>query len=289
MPSSYTIQTCNEGESSVEDLKEATRTDPAAQMGETSVLRLLSKFSLPAMIGMIVQAVYYTTDRIFLGQALGPLGIAGITITFPITMIGFAVAMLISVGATSLISIRLGERKKEEAEKILGMALVLLISGGLILTVLGLLFLDPLLLLVGASPGILPYAREFMQISLWGLVFTFIVFGMGNFIRGEGNPKAAMIYMVIGSVMNIILDYVLIFECRMGMAGAAFANIIAQGLSSVLILHYFFSGAGLLKIHKGHFRVRFTITQKIFAISINSGPSRMKRNRTNPLRIISLK
>lgn len=235
-------------------------------MGEKTVLRLLIKFSLPSIAGMLVQAVYYTADRIFIGQALGPLGIAGMTVSFPITMIGFGLMMLISTGGTALISIGLGEQDIDRAEKVLGISIVLFVCSSLAFTIVGSIFLDPLLTLVGASETILPYAREYVQIMLLGTVFTGLGFGMNSFLRGEGNPRIAMVIMMIGAVLNIILDAIFILGLGMGMKGAAIAAVIAQSTSSSLALYYFLSGKSLLKIYLRNFRPHWDIISRILAV-----------------------
>lgn len=243
-------------------------TDQANEMGEKTILRLLIKFSLPSIAGMSVQALYYTADRIFIGQALGPLGIAGMTVSFPITMIGFGLMMLIGTGGTALISIGLGEQDIDRAEKVLGISIVLFVCSSLTFTIMGSIFLDPLLTLVGASETILPYARDYVQIMLFGTVFTGLGFGMNNFLRGEGNPRVAMAIMMIGAVLNIILDAIFILGFQMGMRGAAIAAIIAQSSSSAMVLYYFMSGKSLLKIHLKNLKPQWDIIRRILAIGL---------------------
>ena len=246
----------------------AIKTDQANQMGESTILRLLIKFSLPSIAGMSVQALYYTADRIFIGHALGPLGIAGMTVSFPITMVGFGLMMLIGTGGTALISLGLGEKNTDRAEKVLGISIVLFICSSLLFTIGGLIFLEPLLTLVGASEIILPYARDYVQIMLLGTVFTGLGFGMNNFIRGEGNPRVAMVIMMIGAVLNIILDAIFILGFQMGMKGAAIAAIIAQSSSSAMVLYYFISGNSLLRIRLKNFKPQWDIIRRILAIGL---------------------
>jgi len=167
--------------------------DRSRELGEGRITHLLIKFSIPAIVGMMVNALYNVVDRIFVGQGVGSMAIAGITIGFPMMIVLMAFGMLIGQGANALISIRLGEGKREEAELIMGNAMVLLAVSSLILTVLGLIFMDPLLRLFGASEAVLPFGRAYMKIIYFGAVFQGIGFGMNNFIRSEGNPKIAMI------------------------------------------------------------------------------------------------
>ena len=222
--------------------------DRSKQMGEKRIPRLLLSFSVPAIIGMVVNATYNVVDRIFIGRGVGSLGIAGATIGFPIMLVLMAFGMLIGIGANSLVAIRLGEKKKEEAELVMGNAMVLLIIFSIVLSAAGLVFLKPLLLLFGASEATLPYAQQYVGIILMGTVFQSIGFGMNNFIRGEGNPKIAMFTMLIGAVLNIILDPIFIFVFKMGIRGAAIATVISMAVSAAWVLRYFFGGKSLLKI-----------------------------------------
>ncbi|NBI07422.1 MATE family efflux transporter [Senegalia massiliensis] len=235
-------------------------------LGNAPIGKLLLKFSIPAIVGMMVNALYNTIDRIYVGRKVGELGIAGITIGFPIMLIIMAFSMLIGIGATSLISIKLGENKKEEAEKILGNGMFLLVIVAVIISALGLIFLDPLLKLFGASSSVLPYSRDYLQIILFGAIFQTVGFGMNNFIRAEGNPKTAMLTMLIGAALNIIIDPIFIFVLDMGIRGAAFATIISQAASAIWVLSYFFGGKSSLNIHKDNFKLQLPVVKNIVAI-----------------------
>ncbi len=236
------------------------------QLGKDKVSALLLKFSIPAVVGMLVNALYNIVDRIFIGNGIGSLGIAGITIGFPVMLLQIGFGMLIGIGATALISIKLGEQKKDEAELIMGNGMILLIGISIITTALGLVFINPMLKLFGASDAVLPYAREYMQIILLGSVFMSIGFGMNNFIRAEGSPKIAMLTMIIGAIINIILDPIFIFVFGWGMRGAALATIISQFVSAAWVLYYFYSSNSLLKIHVKNFRLNPLFLGKILAI-----------------------
>jgi putative MATE family efflux protein len=242
--------------------------DHSKQLGEAKILPLILKFSIPAIIGMLVNALYNVVDRIFIGHGVGSLGIGGTTIAFPIMLIMMAFAMLIGVGANSLVSIRLGQNRKEEAEGIFGNALVLLIISSVALSIIGLVVLDPILRLMGASEQILPYARDYMQIILIGGVFQSIGMGMNNFIRSEGNPKIAMYTMLIGALINTILDPIFIFVFHWGMKGAALATIIAQAVSAGWVLLYFLKGKSLLKIRKKYLILKPDYVFNILALGM---------------------
>lgn len=240
--------------------------DHTNMLGEGRVSRLLWQFSLPAITAMLVNALYNVIDRIFVGNSVGKLGIAGITIDFPIMLIIMAFGMLVGLGANALVSIRLGEQKKDEAEVIMGNALVLLIIISLVLSFLGILFLEPMLRVFGASPEVMPYAKDFMQVLLPFIVFQGVGFGMNNFIRGEGNPKTAMYTMLLGAILNTILCPIFIFGFGWGVKGSALATVIAQGVAAAWVLHYFIWGKSLLKLRRRNLKLNRGVVLKIMAL-----------------------
>lgn len=240
--------------------------DRTKQLAEENIPKLLLRFSVPAVIGMLVNALYNVVDRIFVGHGVGALGIAGITIGFPVAIITMAFAMLIGFGATSLISIKLGENKKAEAEGIMGNAFVLLILIALLTTFVGLVLLEPMLILFGASDTVLPYACDYMRIIILGSIFMFIGFGMNNFIRAEGNPKMAMYTMIIGAVLNTIGDPIFIFVFDLGIRGAAYSTVMSQMVTAVWVMYYFYSGQSSLKLRRVNLRLQLATVKRIFAI-----------------------
>lgn len=248
--------------------------DQSKQLGEESVSKLLLKFSIPAIVGMLVNALYNVVDRIFIGNGVGPVGIAGITIGLPIMLVIMAFSMLIGIGANSLISIRLGEQRKDEAELILGNAFVLLIGAAVIISSAGLIFIEPLLRVFGASEAVLPYAKEYLGVILWGTVAQTIGFGMNNFIRAEGNPRIAMLTMLIGAILNTILDPIFIFIFGWGIRGAAIATVLSQIVSAVWVLYHFLGGASTLKIHRKNLKLHMKIVAKI--VTLGAAPFLMQ-------------
>lgn len=243
--------------------------DRSKLLGEERIGRLLIKFSVPAIIGMLVNALYTIIDRIFVGRGVGSLALSGISISFPIPLVIMAFVMLVALGATSLISIRLGQGKKEEAERIVGNSFVLLVIISLAITLAGFLFMDPLLIQFGASAEVLPYAREFLRVLLWGVLFQSIGFGMNNFIRAEGNPRVAMLTMILAAVLNTILNPVFIFGFKIGVAGSALATVIAQAVASVWVLSYFFGKRALLRLRLRNMRLDLGIVRGIMAIGLS--------------------
>ncbi|MDI9463683.1 MAG: MATE family efflux transporter [Bacillota bacterium] len=238
------------------------------QLEEGKITSLIMRFSGPAIVGMIVTSIYNVVDRIYIGQGVGTLALAGVTVGFPVMLLIMALTSLVGVGATSLISIRFGEKKKDEAERIMGNALVLLVILAVVISVLGLVFLDFLLLNFGATEQTLPYAREYMRIIFAGIIFQVISLGVNNFIRAEGNPKTAMITMVIGAIINVVLDPVFIFGFKMGVGGAALVTVFSQAVSTLWVLHYFFRGNSLLKFRRENLRLRLHWVLNIVSVGL---------------------
>ncbi len=240
--------------------------DRSARLGTENIQRLVLTFSAPAIVGMVAQAVYNLVDRIYLGHAIGSLGIAGTTVAFPVMLLIMAFSMLIGFGATALVSLRLGEQNKAAAEQVLGNALVLFVVEALVLTVVGLVFLDPILALFGASSEVLPLARDYLQIILLGAVIHCLAFGLNAVIRGEGNPRIAMVTMLIGAVLNTILDPIFLFGFGWGMRGAAVATVLSQAVSATWTLGHFLSGRSVLTLHARNLRLRWSICSSIVSI-----------------------
>lgn len=239
-------------------------------LGTAKVSTLLRKFSIPAIIGMIVNALYNIVDRIYIGNAsnLGTNGLAGITIGFPIMIILLSIGILFGVGGATLFSIKLGENKPKEAEKILGNSLSLLVISGFLFLVFGQIFLIPILTLFGASDAVLPYSVEYMRVIFFGAIFQVVSMGMNNFLRADGQPKLAMLTMFFGAGTNIILDPLFIYGFNWGMAGAAFATILSQLLSMIWILSYFFSHRTKHPIRITNLWPKSSYTLKIMAIGL---------------------
>lgn len=228
--------------------------------------KLLWQFSWPAIVGMLANALYNIVDRIFVGRGVGSLAIAATTVAFPMMMILMAVALLIGVGATALISIRLGEQKMAEAEKVAANATVMLIILPLCIALIYLLFPVPILKLFGASSEVLPYAHDFVHIIMLGAVFQSLSLGMNNFIRAEGNPMMSMSTQVLGALINGILNYFFIFKLGLGIKGSALATVSGQLFSTIWVLSYFFTNRSLVKIKFKNFKPELPILMSIISI-----------------------
>lgn len=238
-------------------------------LGNESIPKLIWKFSVPAIVGMMVQALYNVVDRIFLGAGVNKMSIGGVYLTFPLFLFLMAFGMLIGIGGNSLSSIRFGEGKKKESEIILGTSLYLAIIFGVVISGIFLINLKGFLKIFGASDTLMPYAYDYGKIILFGAPFQMVGFAMNNFIRGEGNPNAAMITMFIGAITNIILDYIFIFPMNMGVSGAALATTIGQILSCAWVIRYFLSDKALLKLRKETFKFNSHYCKQIFELGIS--------------------
>lgn len=239
-------------------------------LGTEKISHLLRQFSIPAIIGMMVNALYNIVDRIYIGHApeLGANGLAGIAISFPIMIILLAIGILFGTGGATLFSIKLGEGKPEEARQALGNALALLLISGLLFFILGQVFLSPLLRLFGASETVLPYATEYMQVIFFGAIFQVTSMGMNNFLRADGQPKLAMITMFMGAGTNILLDPLFIYGFGWGMRGAALATIFSQFLSTVWILSYFFSKRTSHRISLRYMKIKRRVAVQITTLGL---------------------
>jgi len=255
-----------EGDGASPLFRPAMPTSRSDKLENRPIGRLLLSFSVPAIVGMTVQAAYNIVDRIFVGQAVGRLGISAITVTFPVMLILMAFGMLVGLGATAIVSIRLGQRRKEEAETVLGNALVLLVVINGAVAVVASVFLRPLLHLFGASPDVLPMAEGYARIVLLGAIFQGVGFGLNNVIRGEGSPRTAMATMILGASVNVGLDALFIFDLGMGVRGAALATILAQLTTAVWVLMHFRSRRALLRLRLASLRLRFATCRSILAI-----------------------
>lgn len=230
--------------------------------------KLLFKFSLPAIVGMLVNALYNVVDRMYIGW-LGPLAMTGIGLSLPLMTLLMGLSMLVGIGSGARISIRLGQNRKDDAEHILGNAFVLLIlimAGAMIL---GLIFKTPLLYLFGASEATIGYADQYLTVILMGAIFQGLGFGLTGVMRSEGSPKQAMLTTLAGAITNIILDPIFIFALGMGIRGAAVATIISQFVTMTLVLRHFGLGKGHLKIHRKNFKLDTGIIASILSIGMS--------------------
>ncbi len=232
--------------------------------------RLLWEYSLPAVIGMLVMALYNVVDRIFIGLVVGAEAIAGMALTFPIMNITTALGVLVGVGASTRISIAMGRTDKRAAELQLGNAATLTIINGSLYIIAFAIFMDPMLRLFGAGDTTLPYARNYMMWVLPGLLLTNIAFSFNNVMRSTGYPGRAMVTMIIGAATNVVLDAVLVLWLDMGMVGAAIATDVAMAVSAIFVMSHFFRRNVNLAFRRGTFKLH--IPTVLAMVSIGAAP-----------------
>lgn len=240
-----------------------------SELGTEKIGKLLWNYSLPAIIAMTASSLYNIIDRVFIGQGVGALAISGLAITFPVMNIVTAFGTLVGAGASAIISIRLGEKRHIEAIRTLGNAFVLNLLIGLVLAVVLLIFLDPILLLFGASNDTLPYARDFMQIILLGNIITHLFFGLNSIMRSSGYPIKAMVSILLTVGINIILAPLFIFVFQMGIRGAAIATVISQTCGLIWVMLHFFSKKSYIRFQPAGFHLRVGIIRDIFSIGMS--------------------
>ena len=232
--------------------------------------RLLLRLSMPAFAGMFVMALYNVVDTIFIGHYVGPLGIAGLSIVFPIQMLTMGIGQMTGMGGASLVSRLIGARNTPRAEHALGNALTFSVIISVALTIAGLWNPDVWLRLMGASEAILPYARDYMTVILTGVVFRTFAMSQNFLIRATGNARVPMIGMIMGAGLNIALDAIFIIPLGMGVKGAALATVIAQLVTSLYFLRYYLSGKSFLRVHLPNLAIKWDILKSILAIGISS-------------------
>lgn len=239
-------------------------------LGYEPVGKLLRQFAIPSTISVLVNSVYNIVDQIFIGQGVGYLGNAATTVTFPIITIILAFATLLGSGGSAFAAIKLGQKKDELAEKTLNNNFILSAITGIVLALLGLVFLEPLLTLFGATDSIMPYAKDYASIILIGVPFSVIGPCLSNMARTDGSPRLSMYGILIGAVLNTILDPIYIFVFHWGVKGAAVATITSQIISAVVLFLYFVKWSHM-RIHLREFHLDFRICKSIIVLGVSSG------------------
>ena len=239
------------------------------ELGQKPVGRLLWQYALPAMVAMTASSLYNIIDRAMIGQVVGPEAIAGLGITFPLMNLSVAFGAAVGVGASTCISVKLGQRDYETAENLLGNTVTLNLIVGLLFMVVCLVFLDPILRFFGASDVTLPYARQFMQVILAGNMITHMYFGMNAVLRAAGKPRHAMYATLFTVGMNIVLVVAFVWWLRWGIRGAALATIVSQSLALCWQMRIFSDKRELLHLKPGIYRLKSDLVRNIVAIGVS--------------------
>ena len=238
------------------------------ELGTDKIGKLLKQYALPAIIAQTASSLYNMVDSIFIGQGVGPLAISGLAITFPLMNLSTAFGTLVGVGASTMLSVLLGQKNYKGANKVLGNVVTLNTIIGVVFMALALLFIDPILYFFGASENTLPYAKEYITIILVGNVITHLYFGLNAAMRSSGNPKKAMGLTIFTVVFNTILDPIFIFVFDMGIAGAAWATVIAQTVAMIIVMKHFNDKNKPLHFEKGIFRLDTRVAKDSLAIGM---------------------
>ncbi len=239
------------------------------ELGTKPVGKLLWQYALPAIIAMTAASLYNIIDRIFIGQIVGPDAISGLAVTFPFMNLAGAFGAAVGVGASTSISVRLGQKDYASAENILGNTITLNLIIGIAFSIICLIFLDPILRFFGASDATIPYAKDFMVIILAGNVFSHMYFGMNAVLRAASKPRHAMMATIFTVIMNILLDVVFILWMKWGIKGAAFATIISQMLALCWQMKLFSNKQEILHLKKGIYKLKSELVKTIISIGIS--------------------
>ena len=239
------------------------------QLGTEPVGKLLWQYASPAIVAMVASSLYNMVDSIFIGQGVGPMAISGLAITFPFMNLSGAIGACIGVGASTYLSVKLGQKDYSKALKILGTSTVLKIITGIVFGALCLIFLDPILRFFGATDNTIPYARDYMQIILLGNVFTHLYFGMNALLRAASKPRHAMYATIFTVVLNTLLDPLFIYTFGMGIRGAALATVLSQTTAMCWQIWIFSNPKELLHYKRGIFKLDLGIIKNILAIGVS--------------------
>lgn len=239
------------------------------ELGTKPVGKLLIQYALPAMVAMTAASLYNIIDRVFIGQVVGPMAISGLAITFPFMNLATAFGAGVGIGASTAISVKLGQRDYTAAENILGNTVTLNLIIGVTFSVLCLIFLDPILRFFGASDATIPYAHSFMQVILAGNVISHMYFGMNAVLRAASKPRHAMAATIFTVLMNVLLDIIFIWWWHWGIRGAALATIISQALALCWQMKLFSNQKELLHLKKGIYRLKRNLVNNIISIGIS--------------------
>ncbi|MBR4898821.1 MAG: MATE family efflux transporter [Prevotella sp.] len=241
----------------------------ALELGTKPVGALLWQYALPAIVAMVASSLYNIIDRSVIGQVVGPEAIAGLGITFPFMNLSAAFGACVGVGASTCISVKLGQRDYQTAQHLLGNTVTLNLVIGLLFMVVSMLFLDPILRFFGASDATLPYAREFMQVILAGNMVTHMYFGMNAVLRASGKPRHAMYSVLFTVGCNIVLVVMFVWWFRWGIRGAALATVMSQSLALCWQMWLFSRPNELLHLKRGIYKLKADLVRNIIAIGIS--------------------
>ena len=245
-----------------------SQTEQGNPLGYEKLPVLLKSYAIPSIIAMLVSSLYNIVDQIFIGQGVGYLGNAATNVSYPLTTICLAIALLIGIGSASCFSLELGAGREEQAARTVGNAVSMMVFMGILYVVAVEWFLTPLLTVFGATQEIMPYAESYTRITAAGMPLLILTNGLSNLARADGSPKYSMICMVVGAVINTILDPIFIFVLHQGVAGAAIATVVGQLVSCLMALYYL-KKFRHVKLERRHFIPGFRVYGRIASLGMN--------------------
>lgn len=238
-------------------------------LGYLPIPSLMLKFAIPSIIAMLVSALYNIVDQLFIGQAVGTLGNAATNIAFPLSTSCIALALLFGIGGASRFNLSMGKGDTETAPFYMGNALVMLFACGLVLCLVTEIFLTPLLIAFGSPDDVLPYAQEYVRITAIGFPFLLLTTGGGHLVRADGSPRMTMICNLSGAIINTVLDALFVLGFEWGMAGAAYATVIGQIFSAILVICYM-RNCKTVKLERKHLRIRAKYVRAVASLGMAS-------------------
>lgn len=250
-------------------LKQMSEQRTPTELGTEGIGKLIMRYAVPAIIAMVASSLYNIVDRAFIGHGVDALALSGLAITFPLINLSAALGSMVGVGSGTMISLKLGQRDHESAQIVLGNSVTLNVIVGVIFGALGLIFIDPLLMLFGATDATIQYAKDYMIFILIGNVFTHLYLGINCILRSAGHPKKAMAATIGTVILNTILDYLFIMVFHWGIAGAAIATVISQVIAFIWQCFQLSDKNELIRFRRGTYRLRGNLVSNILAIGLS--------------------
>ncbi|MDL2234180.1 MATE family efflux transporter [Ruminococcaceae bacterium OttesenSCG-928-L11] len=239
-------------------------------LGTEPVGKLLARYAIPSVISMLVNSIYNIVDQIFIGHGVGYLGNSATTVAFPVVVIMLGISLLIGNGSASLISLELGKGQSDNAKRLLGNAVSLILGFGIAIAAIVTLFLQSILTGLAATPDIMPYAVDYLGVIALGAPLSMITTGITSVIRADGSPRYSMVATMSGAILNVILDPIFIFVFGMGVRGAAIATVISQGVSAVMVMYYILFRAKYVRLRPKYMKLNFPLIGRMFALGSSS-------------------
>lgn len=242
-----------------------------SELGTEKIGKLLTRYAIPAIIAMVAASLYNIVDRAFIGHGVDALALSGLAVTFPFMNLAAALGSMVGIGASTMISLKMGQKDYDSAQTLLGNSVTLNLIIGICFSVLSLIFLDPILSLFGATSLTAGYARGYMSIILLGNIFTHFYFGLNAILRTAGHPRKAMIATIGTVLMNVFLDYLFIIKFGWGVKGAAFATILSQIMALTWQIYQLTDKNELIRFRRGIYKLRKDMVKNILSIGLSPG------------------